>query len=97
MAGTAAQLALALTPSRIGLAGIDLANTADPRFYDTDGDKAMSRIDVASERILAAFGMIRDECGRRGIVLENYSPVSRLAELGIAYVPRLEKDGDRTP
>ena len=97
VAGTAAQLALALAPSRIGLAGIDLTNTADPRFYETDGDKAMSRIDVASERILAAFGMIRDECGRRGIVLENYSPVSRLAELGIAYVPRLEKDGDRTP
>lgn len=92
VAGTAAQLALSLAPSRIGLAGIDLTNTAQPRFYETDGNKAMSRIDVASERILAAFRVIRDECGRRGIVLENYSPVSRLAELGIAYVPRLEKD-----
>lgn len=94
VAGTAAQLALALAPSRIGLAGIDLTNTTDPRFYETGGDKAMSRIDVASERILAAFRVIRDECPRRGILLENYSPASRLAELGIAYAPRLAKDGE---
>lgn len=90
VAGTAAQLALSLGPSRIGLAGIDLTNTSHPRFYESDADKAMSRIDVASERILATFRIIRDECDRRHIVLESYSPVSRLAEIGISYVSRLK-------
>jgi hypothetical protein len=90
VAGSAAQLALSLAPPRIGLAGIDLTNTSRPRFYESDADKAMSRIDAASERILATFSIIRDECARRGIVLENYSPVSRLAEIGVPYVSRLE-------
>lgn len=90
VAVTAAQLALSLAPSRIGLAGIDLTNTGRPRFYETASDKAMSRLGAASERILAAFRIIRDECGRRGIAIENYSPVSRLKGLGIPYVPRLE-------
>jgi len=90
VAGSAAQLALSLAPSRIGLAGIDLTNTSRPRFYESDADKAMSRIGAASERILATFSIIRDECARRGIVLENYSPVSRLAEIGVPYVSRLE-------
>jgi hypothetical protein len=90
VASTAAQLALSLAPSRIGLAGIDLTNTSHPRFYESDASKAMSKIDVASGRILATFRIIRDECDRRGIVLENYSPVSRLAEIGISYVSRLE-------
>ena len=50
----------------------------------------MSRIGSASERILATFRVFADECARRGIALENYSPASRLAELGVPYVGRLE-------
>jgi hypothetical protein len=90
VATSAAQLALWFAPSRIGFAGIDLTNTSQPRFYETVSSKAMSRIGLASERILATFRVFRDECAQRGIALENYSPASRLSELGIPYVPRLE-------
>ncbi|MEW9806671.1 glycosyltransferase [Mesorhizobium sp. ZMM04-5] len=91
VAASAAQIALALAPARIGLAGIDLTNTEKPRFYETAGDQAMSRIGAASDRILATFRVLAGECASRGIALENYSPASRLAEIGVAYSPRLEK------
>lgn len=89
VAASAAQIAVSLAPRRIGLAGIDLTNMGGPRFYESAGNKAMSRLGAAQDRILAAFAAIRDECGRQGIALENYSPASLLAELGIPYVPRL--------
>ena len=44
----------------------------------------MSRIGSASERILATFRVFADECARRGIALENYSPASRLCGVGRA-------------
>ncbi len=91
VATTAAQLAMFLAPRRIGFAGIDLTNTTRPRFYETAGDKAMSRLGAARGKILAAFALVRDESARRGIGLENYSPTSRLADLGIPYSARLEK------
>jgi glycosyltransferase involved in cell wall biosynthesis len=91
VAVSAAQLALSLAPSRIGFAGVDLTNTDQPRFYETAGSRAMSRIGAASDRILATLRVFRDECDRQGIALENYSPTSRLAEIGVPYVPRLEK------
>ena len=91
VAVSAAQIALSLAPRRIGLPGIDLTNTGRPRFYEAAGSMAMSRLDSASDRILAAFRIFGDECGRQGIALENYSPASRLAELGVPYVPRLEQ------
>jgi len=90
VAATGAQLALYLSPARIGLAGIDLTDTKQPRFYETAGDQAMSRIDAARPRILATFALIAQECAQRGIVLENYSSVSKLADIGVAYAPRLE-------
>lgn len=88
VAVTAAQLALSLAPSRIGFAGIDLTNTHRPRFYEKEGETAMSRLEAAEEKILAAFRLIREEA--EGIVVENYSPVSALAKCDIPYVPRLE-------
>ncbi len=90
VAVTGAQLALSLAPARLGLAGIDLTGTAKPRFYETVNNRAMSRLEAATDGILAAFRIIGDEGKRRGIAVENYSPVSRLAEAGIRYVPRLE-------
>ena len=91
VAVTAAQLALALKPALIGFAGVDLTATQAPRFYETKDDKAMSRLDVAAERILAAFALVERECDAAGVVLENYSPVSLLARLGIPYRPRLSR------
>src|SRR5690606_8916062 len=61
VAVSAAQIALWLSPLRIGLAGIDLTNTGRPRFYESVGNRAMSRLGAAGERILAAFAAIRDE------------------------------------
>jgi hypothetical protein len=91
VAATAAQVALSFSPARIGFAGIDLTNTDKPRFYETLGDTAQSGLAATPDKILASFAAIRDECVERGIVLENYSPASRLAELGVPYVPRFEK------
>lgn len=95
VAVSAAQLALWLSPPRIGFAGVDLTGTGQPRFYEKAGDTAMSRLDAAREKILAAFGLIADESSRRGIVMENYSPVSSLKEAGIPYVARLEEGEGR--
>lgn len=91
VAASAAQIALFMAPPRIGLAGVDLTNTALPRFYETTQDRAMSRLDAAIEGILAMFSLVAREGAERGIVFENYSPVSRLAEIGITYVPKLER------
>lgn len=91
VAVTAAQIALFLAPARIGLAGIDLTRTTQPRFYETAGDRAMSRIEAAAERVLAALSVIKDECTKRKITIENYSPMSRLADIGLAYAGRLER------
>lgn len=91
VAVTAMQIALALKPARIGLAGIDLTDTTGPRFYETADDVAMSRLDAARTKILAAFRLAVEEAGRQGIPVENYSPVSLLADVGIPYSPRLAR------
>lgn len=91
VAVTAAQIALFLAPARIGLAGIDLTRTTQPRFYETAGDRAMSRIEAAAERVLATLSLIKDECTKRKITFENYSPMSRLADIGLPYAGRLER------
>ncbi|MFC5386045.1 hypothetical protein ACFPLB_08715 [Aquamicrobium segne] len=90
VAVTAAQLALSMQPAKIGLAGIDLTSTQMPRFYEQAGNQAMSRLDVAVERILAAFSLIAKEGGNRDIVFENYSPISLLINKNIPYSSRLE-------
>ncbi len=91
VAVTAAQIALAMRPRKIGLAGIDLTSTQMPRFYEEAGDQAMSRLDAAVDRILKMFGLIREEATRFGVAVENYSPVSLLASVGYPYVDRLER------
>ena len=89
VAVTAAQIALSLNPSRIGFAGIDLTATKAPRFYETEGDTAMSKLDVAVDRILGAFSLIKLACDEEGIAVENYSPTSLLSRVDIHYIPRL--------
>lgn len=89
VAVTAMQLALHLRPPKIGLAGIDLSNANDPRFYEATGTTAKSGIVRAQDRILAAFAIARNECRQRGIDLVNYSPVSALSTIDIPYDNRL--------
>lgn len=89
VAVTAIQLALYLRPFKIGLAGIDLSNANEPRFYEEAGNTANSGISHAQDRILAAVAAAQSECINLGIALVNYSPVSALATLGIPYEERL--------
>jgi hypothetical protein len=89
VAVTAAQIALSLEPSRIGFVGIDLTATKTPRFYEVEGDAAMSRLEAAVGRVLAAFSLVKLACEESGIALENYSPTSLLSRVGIRYFPRL--------
>lgn len=85
VAFSALQFALAALPRRIGLAGIDLSNAAQPRFYETAGEQAASGIVTGLERILAGFSLAHALAAERGIALACYSPVSAL--LGIGYSP----------
>lgn len=91
VAVTAAQIALAMRPRKIGLAGIDLTSTQTPRFYEEAGDQAMSRLDAAVGKILKMFDLIRQEAVHLGIAVENYSPVSLLASVGYPFLGRLDR------
>ncbi|MBU3030905.1 glycosyl transferase [Paracoccus marinaquae] len=81
VAFSALQFALAARPARILLAGIDLSNDSQPRFYES-GDQAPSGLSAGLERILAGFALAREAAARRDIVLTCASPVSALLGLG---------------
>ena len=89
VAATAIQIAFCLNPRRIGLAGIDLSNASEPRFYEVTGHSAKSRIVQTQSRILEIFALAQAECRNRGIDLVNYSPISALSALGVPYDDRL--------
>ncbi len=76
------QFALAARPRRITLAGIDLTNDSQPRFYET-ADRAPSGLTAGLTRILAGFALARDVAAERGTPIGCASPVSAL--LGIGY------------
>ena len=86
VAFTALQFALAAQPRRILLAGIDLANDDQPRFYET-ADRAPSGLTTGRDRILAGFDLARATAARRAIALECASPVSALLEIGYPLDP----------
>lgn len=90
VAFSALQIALAANPAEILLAGIDLSNAAEPRFYETAGDTAPSGLERGRGRILAGFALARDEARDRGIRLACASPVSALLDLGIPRDARLD-------
>jgi hypothetical protein len=89
VATTAIQVGLWLKPKKIGLAGIDLSNANEPRFYETLGDTAKSRILHAQDRIEAVFELAFNQCREKNIELVNYSPTSALSNLGVPYGNRL--------
>lgn len=82
VAFSALQIALAAAPRQVLLAGIDLANADQPRFYEGE-DRAPSGIVTGLRRILAGFALALEEAERRDIALTCASPVSAL--LGIGY------------
>ena len=94
VAVTAVQIALYLKPAVLGLAGIDLLNAGEPRFYETSGDSAKSRILRAQGKILDIYTVVLRECEPRNIKLVNYSPVSSLSKIGVPYDDRLCRQSD---
>jgi hypothetical protein len=96
VAFAALQFALAAAPGRVGLAGIDLSNAREPRFYENRPGEP-SNLPRRQRTILAHMALARDVAAERGIALECYSPVSALLELGLPYVPRLEGSPPQTP
>lgn len=82
VAFSALQFALAASPQKILLAGIDLTNDNQPRFYEGQ-DSAPSGLSAGLTRILAGFKMARDIAARRDIALTCASPVSALLKLGL--------------
>lgn len=81
IAFSALQFALVVAPKHILLAGIDLSNDNQPRFYEA-GNRAPSRLSAGLDRILAGFALAQEMAKSRGIRLTCASPVSALLELG---------------
>lgn len=81
VAFSALQFALAARPARILLAGIDLTNDGQPRFYEGD-DRAPSGLSTGLDRILAGFALAREVAMRQGIAVDCASPVSALLAIG---------------
>jgi hypothetical protein len=84
VAFSAFQFALNACPARILLAGIDLANGNDPRFYEAD-DIAPSGLSKGLDRILSGFSLAHEEASRNKITLDCASPVSKLLSIGFNY------------
>lgn len=82
VAFSALQVALAAQPDRILLAGIDLSNDNEPRFYEST-DRAASGLSSGLDRILEGFALANQVATRRGCTLACASPVSALLSLGI--------------
>ncbi len=81
-AGTVAYVATQLAFSRhvaaIHLYGVDLLNSDQPRFYESDNDSAPSTLNkVTSERIVPAFNLLGKVYKARGVSVINHSPVSQ--------------------
>lgn len=90
VAFSALQIALAASPATIMLAGIDLTNADQPRFYEGQ-DQAPSGLNKGKKRILDGFALARAEAGPRGIALTCASPVSALLAIGYPLDERLQQ------
>lgn len=96
VAFTAAQMALALRPPHLGLAGIDLGNAGEPRFNETGADRAWSGIAAAERRILAHFALLAHIAAETGVAVANHSDVSALARIGLAFDDRFASAQSRS-
>lgn len=90
VAFSALQCVLSARPERVGLAGIDLSNAAEPRFYEAAERAEPSGIQRAEARILSHFALAARHAAAQGTGLECYSAVSSLLGVGIPYSDRLE-------
>lgn len=78
VAYAAAQLAYTLGALSIHLYGIDLLNSAQPRFYENEDNRAPCKLDKAvMERIVPSFALLCARYADRGVTVINHSPVSK--------------------
>lgn len=88
---SALQFAVFCDPRRIGFFGFDISNSHAPRFYESLGETAKSGVARAKGRILSHVSVAADVCRAKGIELLNFSELSALREVGLAYDPRYAK------
>ncbi|WP_296405316.1 hypothetical protein [Psychrobacter sp.] len=78
VAFVAAQLAFTLGASEINLYGIDLINSNQPRFYESNDNVAPCKLDKAvTERIVPSFDLLAKEYKKHKVGIINHSPISK--------------------
>ena len=78
VAYVAAQLAFSRQVSVINLYGIDLINSAQPRFYKNTDNSAPSKLDKAiTDRIVPSFNLLGKVYKEHGVSVINHSPISK--------------------
>lgn len=78
VAYVAAQLAFSKNAGEIHLFGIDLLNSAQPRFYENQQNRAPSKLDkVIYERIVPSFDLLANVYQQYGVSVINHSPISK--------------------
>lgn len=78
VAFVAAQLAFSKKAGAIHLFGIDLLNSAQPRFYENAKNQAPSKLDKAIfERIVPSFDLLAEVYQQHGVAVINHSPISK--------------------
>lgn len=78
VAYVATQLAFSRQASEINLYGIDLLNSNQPRFYETEDNRAPSKLDKAvAERIVPSFNLLGNVYKDHGVPVINHSPISK--------------------
>ena len=78
VAYVATQLAFSRSVSIINLYGIDLINSAQPRFYEDQHNSAPSKLDKAiTDRIVPSFNLLGKVYKEHGVPIVNHSPISK--------------------
>ncbi|MCD7111865.1 glycosyl transferase [Rhizobium sp. DKSPLA3] len=89
VAVSALQFTLFCRPRIVGFIGIDIANAAQPRFYEAPGERVFSGVSEAEGRILAHIRLAKTVGEARGSTFVNYARTSALQKIGIAFSDRL--------
>lgn len=95
VAFSALQIALSALPQQIVLAGIDLNNHAEPRFYETT-DRAPSGLGAGQDRILAGFALALEVAVQKHLNISCASESSSLLTIGysLKLLSSLSSSGD---
>lgn len=78
VAYVATQLAFSRHASIINLYGIDLLNSHQPRFYESDHNSMPSKLaQVMTDRIVPSFNLLIHVYKQHGVAVINHSPISK--------------------